>query len=100
MHNPDSNPYLVTSEKGPRRNVRRGWWRRFLVLNLVLIAGYGAILGACFVALGGRTGTLSGVALHSSLEQFWIEGLFLIGLAFGVPNSCLILWSVVSNKRN
>jgi hypothetical protein len=100
MPNPDSNPYLVTSGKRPRPNFRGGWWKRFLVLNLVLSGGYGVIVVACFVALRGGAGMLSGVTLVGSLEQFWIEALFLIGLAFGVPNSCLLLWGVVSNKRN
>lgn len=100
MSNPDSNPSLVTSGTRPRPNLLGGWWKRFLVLNLVLIGIYGAVVVACFVALKGGTGVLSGVTLDSSLQQFWIEALLLTGLAFGVPNSCLILWGVVSNKRN
>lgn len=90
----------MTSGKSPRPNLRGGWWKRFLVLNLVLIGVYGVIVLACFVALKSGNGVLSGVTLNSSLAQFWMEALFLIGLAFGVPNSCLILWGLVSNKRN
>ena len=96
----NSNPYPVTSEGSaqPTRPVR--WWKRILVLNVVLFGLYGVAGVAGYVALGGGSGSLSGIEIEGSLAQLWVEACLVIGIGFGLPNLFLILLSLISGRRN
>lgn len=100
MPKTNQNPYPVTSGERPQPNLPLRWWKRFLVLNVVLIGIYGAIIVAGIAALGDGNESLSGITFDGSLAQFWMEALFVVGLGFGLPNLFLILWRLVSVKRN
>ncbi|MCU0721190.1 MAG: hypothetical protein MUC83_15875 [Pirellula sp.] len=82
----------------PKQPLR--WWKRILFLNFVLIGLYGAIAVAGFAALGGRDGFLSGVVFEGSWAQLSVETLLVIGIGFGLPNLLVILWTIVSDRRN
>ncbi|MFN7292586.1 MAG: hypothetical protein ACK5YR_09350 [Pirellula sp.] len=100
MSNTDPSPYPVTSNERlqPKQPLR--WWKRILFLNVVLIGVYGAIAVAGFAALGGRDGSLSGVVFEGSWAQLSVETLLVIGIGFGLPNLLVILWTIVSDRRN
>ena len=100
MSNTDPNPYPVTSGERlqPKKPLR--WWKRILFWNVVLIGLYGAFAVAGFAALGGGGGSLSGVVFEGSWSQLSVETLLVIGIGFGLPNLLVILWTIISERRN
>jgi hypothetical protein len=100
MPKTDQNPYPVTSSEREQPNLPVLWWKRFLALNVVLIGLFGAIVFVGLATFGDGIGSLSGITFEGTSGQFLIEVLFVFGLGFGLPNIGLVLWRVVSVKRN